>query len=380
VNWNPEDPLFKELFRFSWFLHVSRAAAMQALEKAFHRLSGKPEAAERERAARFLFMQLRRGAPKPGKAATSIGLDAPPPLEKLRNLPEPERSLAGLFYATSLSAADISRILGHPQQDLSRRLCLLRKRVQPADNRVNEKTACKPSANELLSAFERPKNNESDEFCDESVSLQEETVWLSEFSKISPNQEESAILTDWANHLKVRASSWRPSPRDPAMIGLACALIFLVGIVIWAVLGSPETFHGRAKVIAILEEGVGAPASDYEPVSGTLGDLGDWLALQGFEGISPPPGFAAQRMVAARIFSFEGTRVATILMPDSEMVAFVFDAEAIDVTIKPVGQWKFFSRGQDSAAIIQLGRNAFMAAIRGSPEDLQRQLDAITAM
>lgn len=380
VNWNPEDPLFKELFRFALFLHASRSSAMHAIEKAFHRLSGKPEAAERERAARFLFMHLRRGAPKPGKLPANEDIALEEELRKLRDLPEPDRSLAGLFYATTLPASEISRILGHPQTDLAKRLCLLRRKIQPRETPQTEITSEKLTPQELLSAFDRTEGNASADSCDEDFAKQVDDAWLKEFSKISPNGEDAKVLTDWANHLQTRATSWKPSPRDPAMIGLACALIFLVGIFVWTILGSSEAFHGRAKVIAILDEGVGAAASEYEPVSGKLGDLGDWLALQGFEGIASPPGFATQRMVAARIFPFEGTKVATVLVPDSEMAVFIFDADLIDVQVKPLGQWKVFSRGQDSAAIIQQGRNAFMVAIRGSPEDLERQLDAISAL
>jgi hypothetical protein len=39
-----------------------------------------------------------------------------------------------------------------------------------------------------------------------------------------------------------------------------------------------------------------------------------------------------------------------------------------------------FSKGRDTAAIIQQGSNAFMVAIRGSQDDLEQQLEAISGL
>lgn len=390
MNWNADDPIFRELFCFARFLYGGDDEAMHALEKAFHRLSGKPEAAEKERAARFLYARLHRGAPKAAKKSKSrvVAGDAEPTsavslgsMEKLRSLPEPERSLAGLFYATELPDTEISRILGLPRQDLARRLCALRNVIAPAGTDETALPAGRPTAADLESAFERDHGPEMTGagVCSASFSKGVDKFWRSEFQKVLPNAKQSEVLAGWANHLQTRAASWRPSPRDPAMIGLALALVFLVMIVVWTLLGASEAFHGKSKVLAILDQGVSAAAAEYEPVSGNLADLGDWLALQGMEGFSPPNGFKDQQMVAARIFSFEGNKVASVLLPELEMAVFYFEAEGMEVEVKPVGKWKFVARDRDAAAILQSGRTVFMVAMRGSVEDLQNRIGQITA-
>jgi len=369
VSWSVDDPLFPELFRFSWFLHGDRPAAMKALAGAFHQLSGKPEAAERDRAARFLFARLRKSAPKPSRAKQAPDPQKTDVLSSLRSLPEPERSLAGLFFATALAPAEISRILGHPEKDLARRLWALR---MPQPVNLPSDGVPRPANDEEI--FRRPDPIDPEA---SPAPADLEQMRVREFSRIIPDEEESRILADWANHLQIRAASWRPSPRDPAMIGLACGLVLLVAIAVWMALGSAAAFSGRDKVMAIFDEATSASADQYEPVTGTLSELGDWLALQGMEGHPLPSGFPEQRIVAARIFPFENEKVAAVLLPETEMAVFLFDGKSLDVQVKPVGEWKLFTRGNNAGAVVQKDSKIFMTGIRGSQEVLQERLEAV---
>ena len=123
VDWRSNPQFITELFRYSYFLHGTREGAMNAVEQALKQLTGKPEAKDALRAMRFLFTRIRRTAP-----ALSTGVESGA-VALLRAFPEPNRSLAALFYTTTLDQNQLSRILGLPVAELAKRLEIIRRHL-----------------------------------------------------------------------------------------------------------------------------------------------------------------------------------------------------------------------------------------------------------
>lgn len=357
---------------------------MEEVRLAGQRLARKPEAAERERGARYLFAFIRRRALShpPSASATSSTASSPESSASfssralLYGLKEPTRSLAGLFYLTSQEPADLSRILGLSVAEMATRLHALRRALAP-------ELGLEPPVGIArdVCQLERPPSAPTEASVSDSSVADARLLFdqkiLADFSTLEPTSEEAQELLHIAQSLESRSAEWKPSLKDPALLGLTCGLLLLLGVVAWIFLSSAQEFTGLPVAESLITQGAEVSAQEFEPVQVPLAELGDWLALQGIQGFWVPTGFDQQETLAARIFSVNGAQVASVLLPQNHLMVYLFDGKELGVEVHPEGEWQFFSAGQDVGAIAQKGHLCFLVAYRGSAEELQGILQSI---
>jgi hypothetical protein len=357
AEWMGEDSFWRELWAFALFLHGEEKAALSAVDKALQGLQGRPEAREELRARRFLFSRIRRHAPRvtpsSGQERDASGQNT---LQPLRELPPLQRALAGLYFATSLPAAEAARVLGLSPVEVTRQL----EQLGPKLSKVVIDPGEDPA---VLLSWERKERW--------GIGLQAAR------ESLRPQPETMAHMKQKAALLAARHHRTKFSPLDPAFLAFVFAAVLLVGLAIWIFLGQSDTFPGEEDVARLLRTGTNAVAEDYQPVEVPLQDMGDWFALQGLEGFWTPSGFAEQQTLAARVFSFEGTKVASVLLPEHKMIVYFFDGAALGIEVQPAGHWRFVESGEDVGAVVQKGRLCFLATKRGTKESLRDTLDLI---
>jgi hypothetical protein len=343
AGWLTEDALWRELWIYAVFLHGEEKAAAEVLRKAVSVMPGRPEAGEEIRARRYLFSRIRRSAPR--TVEKSVGRPELPqnsPLTALRSLPPSLRVLAGLHYGTTLPAAEISRVLGLSPAETTR----LQRQMEDALATVGD-------------------------------SSDRDLVLRQALQELSPDESTLARLTQEGANLAAKGRGVGLSPRDPAFLAVVFAAVLLVALAVWMFLGQGDTFPGEDEVLRLLQKGTSATADEYEPVAVPLREMGDWFALQGLEGFWTPSGFGEQQTLAARVFTFEGTKVASVLLPEHQMIVYLFDGATMGIEVQPPGHWRFLSSGEDVGAVVQKGRVCFLVARRGSAEELRDALEMI---
>lgn len=195
-----------------------------------------------------------------------------------------------------------------------------------------------------------------------------------EMEFLQPTAAQVSRLEEIAAMLERRAGSWVPSLRDPGVLGLLAACVLLLGIGFWLFSQGGRGLEGEAKLKRLLESAAQAEATEYEPVSTPLHQMDDWLALQGLEGFWLPEALQNSQALAVRIFTFEGTRVAAVLLPEQQMLVCFFDPNPLGILLPEQETWNYFSSGNNTAAAAIKGRLCIVAAIRGTQAELERIL------
>ena len=371
-HWLPNEDVLVGLYRFAILLHGNPTSAMEAISSGIKKLSKHPEIHEPERGERFLFASVMRSAPQKlmENPASEEKLTIP---HFLANLPKIPRAALALFYATKLPPYVIARILGIPLKDLCR--CV-------NEHRQPEGKATPPhqeKGKNVGMVLERPPEEEMPAGAGSGQqSLDKERI--KEVEKIHPGPDVLAALLEKARSADAVARSKPFSFADPGILAAGFALFLVLIFGIWTLLAKADAFAGEPELRSLLETATSAGPEDFEPVDAFLGELGDWFLLKGIESTFVPPGFAEQRAVGARVFSFEGTRVAAAALPESTMMAFLFDGSPLGIAVEPPGTWRVFTVGENAVAVTQRGGMCFVATIRGDEETLLKKLTRIQSV
>ncbi|MCS7008662.1 MAG: hypothetical protein NZL93_01835, partial [Chthoniobacterales bacterium] len=181
-------------------------------------------------------------------------------------------------------------------------------------------------------------------------------------------------LKEIALLLERRSASWIPSLRDPAFLGFLAACLLFLAIAWWLLSQSSRSLEGEQKLKSLLENATQAEATEYEPVSTSLDQIDDWLALQGLDDFWLPNSLLDSKALAVRTFPFEGSRVAAVLLPEQQMILCFFDPTPLDISFPNENVWNYFQSGNNTAAVAIRGRLCILAAIRGTRAQLQNIL------
>jgi hypothetical protein len=158
--------------------------------------------------------------------------------------------------------------------------------------------------------------------------------------------------------------------RDPAMLAVGLAFLFLVGLVTWIVLGKMSSFAGVQEISEMVSTGSQVGPDRYTEMETRAGLLKDWFVMQDFEGFVVPPELEDSPVAGVRLFQFNDEPVAAIAVTGPPGLLYVFAAHPLGLSL-PDGRWQIAPYGPGRKrffAVRQIGTMAFVVALRSGGE------------
>ena len=183
-----------------------------------------------------------------------------------------------------------------------------------------------------------------------------------------PNGLGAEIAAGQRRATRPRGFSWRGLLWQPVALAVGLAFLFLAAWGGMALYEHHTGFTGDETVRQMIEyTRTGAKADPLEPLNTECGRLGDTLFLQyGLEDYAVPTLFDRDMATGYRVFAKNEKFVAQVQVKDHDMTFLVFRADQQNVSIQPVGRWKFL-RGDDWSAAVQVhGQIGFVAIYKGN--------------
>jgi len=165
---------------------------------------------------------------------------------------------------------------------------------------------------------------------------------------------------------------------DPAMLSAMTGGVVILGIIAFFIWQRSERFAGREAVERMIDS-TAKLNQDFEPVSSTTDQMGDWLYMRGYEGYETPPEIAALHVVGSRVYHLDGKPIAQLEVSRNDTPSLVYEFHAGDfgVELPQDGDWKIITQNDWVAAIRQHGERCFMITFRGGASDMQDLLQSL---
>ena len=164
---------------------------------------------------------------------------------------------------------------------------------------------------------------------------------------------------------------------SPAMLAALAGVLLFVGVIVFFVLESMTDFAGREAVQQMLDATSKMHGTEFEPVTTTTTQLGDWFYMRGYEGYEVPPELGVLPVIGSRVFKQDGKPVAQFVVEKHASVIFEFHAADFGVQLPPDGDWQLLEQGGWAAAVRQHGDHCIMIAFRGAEEDMRAFLQTL---
>lgn len=163
----------------------------------------------------------------------------------------------------------------------------------------------------------------------------------------------------------------------PAMLAAVAGVLLIVGVSVFFVMESMANFPGREAVETMLETTSKLSGNEFEQVTTTTAQLGDWLLLRGYEGYEAPPELAAAPVIGARVFVQDGKKIAQYVVEQHESVVYEFHAADFGVQLPAEGGWRILEKNGWVAAVRQSGDHCLMLSLRGSAAEMRTFLASL---
>ncbi len=170
-----------------------------------------------------------------------------------------------------------------------------------------------------------------------------------------------------------QSHSWK----NPAVLSVAFGLILIAGVFAYFWWLEQAAFDGRGEVERMVERTAKMTGRELQPMAMKLGDLEDWLFMQGVQEMALPPGFKGLTATGARVFQQKGNPVVQLALDEHDVVAFLFETRDFGIRLPTDGKWTIFTVDEWVAAVQALPANGVMLAMRGSRADMRDELAAI---
>ncbi len=183
-------------------------------------------------------------------------------------------------------------------------------------------------------------------------------------------------LRELRAHPAAKKLDWRTVLKQPAFLGVVIALIALGWVLARAWRERQENFPGREAVEHMLALNDKLESKDFEQVSMSAAELGDWLMLKKLDGYAMPPEFGAFRVLGCRVFRPEGHAVAQVAAQkdaENQMLFYIFRASDFGVKLEEK-HWRIFTENEWAAAARTDGANVCMVAFKGDEDDMEKFL------
>ena len=169
----------------------------------------------------------------------------------------------------------------------------------------------------------------------------------------------------------------RSQMSSPAMLAALAGVLLFVGVIVFFVMESMTDFAGREAMKQMLDATTKMNGTEFEPVTTTTAQLGDWFYMRGYEGYEMPPELAALPVIGSRVFRQDGKPVAQFVVEKHDSVVFEFHAADFGVQLPADGEWQLLEQGGWAAAVRQHGDHCFMIAFRGSEAEMRTFLQSL---
>jgi hypothetical protein len=164
---------------------------------------------------------------------------------------------------------------------------------------------------------------------------------------------------------------------NPAVLTAILGVILFVGVVAFFVMERMEKFPGHESVEGLLGTAAKMTGAEFEPLTTTTSQLGDWLYMRGYEGYEVPPEVAALPVVGSRVFHYDNRTVAQAAIDKHESLLYQFHASEFGVQLPPDGDWVVLKKDEWVGAIRQHGDHCFLVAFRGSKAEMRVFLQSL---
>lgn len=187
-----------------------------------------------------------------------------------------------------------------------------------------------------------------------------------------------AALEEPARRLEAKRGARRFTFRDPAMLAVGLAFLFLVGLLAWIFLGH-GSFAGMDEVADMVTKADGAGPDQFSEIETTAGTLGDWFVMKDFDGFIVPPGMEKAPVIGVRLFNFEDTPIAAAAIARPAALFYVLDGTTLGISL-PEGRWHVtsYAGGKRAFAARQIGNMICVLTLRnGARAELEKYLDSL---
>ena len=184
-----------------------------------------------------------------------------------------------------------------------------------------------------------------------------------------------AALADPALRLEAKRGTRRFTLRDPAMLAVGLAFLFLVGLLAWIFVGH-GSFAGMDEVADLVSKADGAGPEQFSELQARADTLGDWFVMKDFDGFVVPPGMEPAPVIGVRLFKFEDTPVAVAAIAQPRALLYVLDGGSLGISL-PDGKWNIstYNAGKRAFAARQIGNMICILTLRtGAKAELEKYL------
>jgi hypothetical protein len=193
---------------------------------------------------------------------------------------------------------------------------------------------------------------------------------------IKPPENLRQKLTDLSAKPREEKTRLRKQMINPAVLTALLGLVVIVGIIVFFVMERMEKFPGREAVENMLASSSKLSGTEFEQISSTTGQLGDWFYMRGYDGFEAPSDIAPLPVIGSRVFRIDGRTVAQFAVGNTQensmrCLIFQFHASEFGVQMPAENQWKILSQEAWVGAISQRGDHCFLIAFRGTKADME---------
>ena len=173
--------------------------------------------------------------------------------------------------------------------------------------------------------------------------------------------------------------SWKKTARHPAILATVLAVLVLAGIAVFLLVEHLQEFPGSATAKKMLIVASNASHLQFDQVNTDAINLGDYFFIKfQLEHFDIPMQFADLRAREARVFDDEdGERVAQVVLAESGMQFFIYQAEKEDPVGRPTPSaltWRYVEAEGWTGAVTERDGVCFMIAMHGSERELRSYL------
>jgi hypothetical protein len=183
------------------------------------------------------------------------------------------------------------------------------------------------------------------------------------------------------NDLSARPGAPKPKLRsqfiNPAVLTALLGVLLIIGVIVFIIIERMEKFPGREAVENLLGGAAKMTGVEFEAVTTTTNQLGDWLYMRGYEGYEVPPELAALPVVGSRVYRSEGRPVAQLAVDLHNSLVYQFHASEFGVQLPPDGGWQVLQKEEWVGAIRQHGDHCLLIAFRGTTSDMHEFLKTL---
>ena len=194
---------------------------------------------------------------------------------------------------------------------------------------------------------------------------------------IKPPEDLRQKLSALGSKPRANQPGLRKQMIDPAVLSALVGVVVIAGIILFFVIDHMEKFPGRESVERMIPAPGKMTGLEFEPVSTTTNQLGDWLYMHGYEGYEVPGEISSLPVIASRVYRLDGKAIAQFAMERHDSLVYEFHASDFGVQLPQDGDWRVLEQDDWAAAIRQHGDHCFMILLRGSKSEMNDFLKSL---